>query len=212
MVESPSFVRRNVRWLVPGGIAAIAAAAWLAFGFFGVHTLFIDDEVAEADPFAVSAEAAPTEAAEVEAPAEATEAPATPTQAAEAPAGATEAPVEATEAAVPAGPTSTFQGSFISLDHPTSGTALIRTDGVQTFLRFEGFETDNGPDLNVYLSKAGPGEDPGTDYLDLGDLKGNIGEQNYEIPADVDLSEYRSVVIWCVRFGVGFGAAELLPL
>jgi hypothetical protein len=88
---------------------------------------------------------------------------------------------------------------------------LIRTDGTQTFLRFEGFETDNGPDLNVYLISGAPGDDPGENYVDLGDLKGNIGDQNYEIPAGVDLSQYRSVVIWCVRFGVGFGGAELMP-
>ena len=47
------------------------------------------------------------------------------------------------------------------------------------------------------------------DFIDLGDLKGNIGSQNYEIDATVDLSEYQSVVVWCVRFGVAFGAASL---
>ena len=47
-------------------------------------------------------------------------------------------------------------------------------------------------------------------YVDLGGLKGNIGDQNYEIPADVDLSQYQSVVIWCDRFNVAFGAADLL--
>jgi hypothetical protein len=50
-----------------------------------------------------------------------------------------------------------------------------------------------------------------SDYIDLGDLKGNIGEQNYEIPEGVDLSVYDTVAIWCVRFAVGFGSAELLP-
>ena len=82
----------------------------------------------------------------------------------------------------------------------------------QRFLRFEDFATDNGPDLNVYLSTAPPDAPAGDfddDFVDLGDLKGNIGSQNYEIPADVDLDRYRSVVIWCVRFGVAFGAAEL---
>lgn len=90
--------------------------------------------------------------------------------------------------------------------------ATVLTDGVQRFLRFEDFSTDNGPDLNVYLSPA-PTDAPASqfddDFIDLGDLKGNIGSQNYEIPADVDLDFYSTVVIWCVRFSVIFGAAEL---
>jgi hypothetical protein len=64
----------------------------------------------------------------------------------------------------------------------------------------------------VYLSAAGADADAGAfddDFIDLGDLKGNIGPQNYEIPADVDLERYSTVVIWCVRFGVAFGAADI---
>jgi len=64
----------------------------------------------------------------------------------------------------------------------------------------------------VYLSTAPPGASNGEfddDFIDLGNLKGNIGSQNYEISPDVDLDRYQSVVIWCVRFGVAFGAAEL---
>ncbi len=88
--------------------------------------------------------------------------------------------------------------------------ASILTDGgTRRVLRLEeDFVTDNGPDLNVYLTSAADGF--GDEYVDLGDLKGNIGSQNYEIPADVDLDLYDTVVIWCVRFGVGFGSAELL--
>ena len=85
-------------------------------------------------------------------------------------------------------------------------------DGTQQrFLRFEDFATDNGPDLNVYLSSA-PADAPAgefdDDFVDLGDLKGNVGAQNYEIPTSVDLSHHSTVVIWCVRFRVAFGAAE----
>ena len=47
------------------------------------------------------------------------------------------------------------------------------------------------------------------DFIDLGDLKGNIGAQNYELSADIDLDEYTTVAIWCVRFGVAFNAANL---
>ena len=107
-------------------------------------------------------------------------------------------------------------GSFISRSHPSSGTAAVLTDGTQTFLRFDDdFATDNGPDLNVYLSAAGPNDsvgDLGSDFIDLGDMKGNIGAQNYEVPAGTDLGRYRTVVIWCVRFSVAFGAAELAPV
>ncbi len=98
-------------------------------------------------------------------------------------------------------------GTFVDGDHPTSGNGFTITDGSQTFLRFEAFETDNGPDLNVYLRSS---NDP-NDYIDLGDLKGNIGEQNYELPVDIDLDRYDLVDIWCVRFGVSFGSALLSP-
>ena len=106
------------------------------------------------------------------------------------------------------------EGAFVDRSHPASGIASVLTDGTdQRFLRFEDFATDNGPDLNVYLSTAPLDADADAfddDFVDLGDLKGNIGSQNYEIPADVDLDRYTTVVIWCVRFGVAFGAAELL--
>ncbi|MCY3632375.1 MAG: DM13 domain-containing protein [bacterium] len=106
-------------------------------------------------------------------------------------------------------------GEFISRSHPTRGQVEVLGDGTgQRFLRFEDFRTDNGPDLNVYLSAAPPDApvDQFTDlYVDLGDLKGNVGSQNYEVPRDLDLDLYSTVVIWCVRFSVVFGAAELVP-
>ena len=105
-------------------------------------------------------------------------------------------------------------GSFIDRSHPTEGSARILGDGSgQRFLRFEDFRTDNGPDLNVYLSAAPPDAPAGAfddDFVDLGDLKGNVGAQNYEIPAGLDLDHYSTVAIWCVRFGVVFGTAELI--
>ena len=105
-------------------------------------------------------------------------------------------------------------GSFINRSHPTQGLAEVLGDGSgQRFLRFEDFRTDNGPDLNVYLSTAPPDAPAGQfddDFVDLGDLKGNVGSQNYEIPRDLDLDVYSTVVIWCVRFSVIFGAAELV--
>lgn len=114
---------------------------------------------------------------------------------------------------VPPGPVELATGRFVSLDHTTSGTlrVLELADG-RRFVRLEGFETDNGPDLYVYLS-TNPAEGPegafDDDHADLGRLQGNIGDQNYEIPSDVDPTRYTSVVIWCDRFDSAFGAADL---
>ncbi len=104
-------------------------------------------------------------------------------------------------------------GLFISRSHPTEGSARVLGDGSgQRFLRLEDFRTDNGPDLNVYLSAAPPDAPASAfddDFVDLGDLKGNVGSQNYEIPVGLDFGRYSTVAIWCVRFGVVFGAADL---
>jgi hypothetical protein len=104
-------------------------------------------------------------------------------------------------------------GSFRSFEHASSGTArvLALPDG-RRYVRFEDFRTSNGPALKVYLSATpatGPGDAFDDRYVDLGDLKGNIGEQNYAIPPDVELARYRSVVVWCARFHVPFAAAAL---
>ena len=129
-----------------------------------------------------------------------------------------EAPAESTETTTPPEPAEPqivveAAGSFIDRSHPTEGDAMVLGDGSgQRFLRLEDFRTDNGPDLNVYLSAAPPDapvRDFVDDFVDLGDLKGNVGAQNYEIPVGLDLDRYSTVAIWCVRFGVIFGAAEL---
>ena len=106
------------------------------------------------------------------------------------------------------------QGSFYSVIHSGAGQAVLYqlADGSR-ILRLQDFEVDNGPDLHVYLVPIDPvpssvGEEiPGS--VDLGALKGNIGDQNYEIPADLDLSQFKSVVIWCQPFRVPFSAAPL---
>lgn len=108
----------------------------------------------------------------------------------------------------------TWSGTFQSLAHETKGTADVRMleDGSRV-LRLEGFTTSNGPDVRIYLVRGSDGTQDDAikrgDFIDLGALKGNIGDQNYAISADVDLSEYQSVSIWCRRFSVNFGATML---
>lgn len=98
-----------------------------------------------------------------------------------------------------------YSGNFIDADtfHKTSGVAKVIGD--EEYLRFENFQTTNGPDLYVYLAKDLDAEE----FVNLGRLKGNIGNQNYEIAEDVNLEEYTYVLIWCRAFGVLFGSAEL---
>jgi hypothetical protein len=114
-------------------------------------------------------------------------------------------------AAVPE-PDTLGRGRFRGLAHGASGTAaLIDVEGTR-YLRFENLNVDNGPDLKVYLSPAPASSDEGAfddGIVNLGDLKGNIGDQNYEIPPDVDLDRFHSAVVWCQRFGVGFAVAPL---
>ena len=89
---------------------------------------------------------------------------------------------------------------------------MIAAAGGRRYVRFEDFATSNGPALKVYLSAApasGPGDSFDDRFVDLGDLKGNIGSQNYAIPGDVRLERYRSIVVWCARFHVAFAAAAL---
>jgi len=80
-------------------------------------------------------------------------------------------------------------------------------------LRLTQFATSNGPDVRVYLVAAsdvqGEAAAKQAGFVDLGALKGNIGDQNYDLPAGLDLSRYRAVSIWCRRFSVNFGAAPL---
>jgi hypothetical protein len=104
-------------------------------------------------------------------------------------------------------------GRFRSYEHATSGRArILELPGGRRYVRFDRFGTSNGPDLKVYLSAAsatGPGDAFDDRFVSLGNLKGNVGEQNYAVPRDVDLDRYRSVVVWCKRFSVPFGAAAL---
>lgn len=108
------------------------------------------------------------------------------------------------------------QGSFSDADRIHKGTGnvqiITRADGVVE-AQFTAFEVTNGPDLEVWLS-AHP--DPkvsddvkGAAWLSLGQLKGNIGDQAYALPADANIADFGSIVIWCEQFGVLFSPAAL---
>jgi hypothetical protein len=107
------------------------------------------------------------------------------------------------------------QGQIYDIAHEGMGTATIYelADGSRV-LRFENFEVLNGPQLHVYLATENPIADTvGVEldgFLDLGPLKGNIGDQNYPIPDEIFLDHFQSVVIWCVPFRVPFNAAPLI--
>ena len=111
-------------------------------------------------------------------------------------------------------PVTVAAGGFHSVAHETKGVATIyrAPDGKRT-LRLTEFQTSNGPDVQVYLVAAPDAKDNDTvtkaGFIALGALKGNIGDQNYELASDVDLSKYRSVTIWCRRFSVNFATAPL---
>ena len=105
-------------------------------------------------------------------------------------------------------------GQFYSILHPTKGTATIYRigDGARVH-RLTSFSTSNGPDVHVYMVAADDAKDVATvqqaGFIDLGVIKGNIGDQNYALASDFDLAKYRAVSIWCKRFSVNFGAAAL---
>jgi hypothetical protein len=107
-------------------------------------------------------------------------------------------------------------GQFHSVAHETHGTATIQdVGGGRRVLRLTEFATSNGPDVRIYLVAAADAGDNETvtkaGFVELGRLKGNEGDQNYEVPDDLDLTRYRAVTIWCRRFSVNFATAPLAP-
>ncbi len=184
--------RPVVRWVIGAGFAAGVAAAW-----YLVSPLFITNEVDDAFPMAATAQV-PDDMTRDDVEAEMVKAADSPS-------------VEATDAMPADTPAVIAIGTFMDADnfHKGSGTATLYTlaDG-SNVVRLEDFEVTNGPDLHVLLSTSDdPAADLG-DYLDLGSLKGNVGNQNYDIPAGVDVSLYRSVIIYCDPFDVLFASAS----
>lgn len=212
MSDKARWWKRPLVWvpavLVMAGIVVVALAA------FQPWRLFIDVTVDEALPASAPASTSADTSADTESAQESEEAlsaedPAIEDQSVDVEPSATAEPKP--ERVI------TAEGTFISHEHPTSGKARIITlaDGSRV-LRLVGLDTDNGPDLKVWLASAPviEGRDgwfvfDDEEYLSLGALKGNKGNQNYPIPDDADISDLTSVTIWCERFSVSFGAAEL---
>lgn len=105
----------------------------------------------------------------------------------------------------------TYAGTFIGVGdgiHDAQGDAYtIPLEDGSNVLRLENFRSTNGPDLYVYLAT----DDKASDFVNLGELKANKGNQNYEIPEGTDLTKYNKVLVWCKAFSVLFGSAEVLP-
>jgi len=122
-------------------------------------------------------------------------------------ASAADAPTEGTADPAPAegspAVATVATGTFEARDHPGTGTVTLLTDGAQTFVRFEDdFSTDNGPDLYAVAIVGG-------ERVELGELKGNQGSQNYELPADVDPATVEAIQVWCKRFDATFTEAAV---
>lgn len=105
--------------------------------------------------------------------------------------------------------TAVLAGNFVGVNdgiHNAEGQAkVIPLEDGSKVLRLEDFRSTNGPDLYVYLAT----DEKATEYVSLGELKANIGNQNYQIPEGTDLSKYDTALIWCKQFSVLFGHADL---
>ncbi|MCH7585046.1 MAG: DM13 domain-containing protein [Acidobacteria bacterium] len=196
------WIRRKPNLMMAGAIVGVALLIFI-FVWFEPHKAFIDERVDEVVPQAetvIQEDAAPTTSSD--------------SSAGTTPLRADETSVVVTTLVPPvAYPVLLSQSVLIDVAHGGSGTVLVLEleDGSRV-LRFEDLDVLNGPDLVVILSdRSLSGADDYTDgqYLILGELKGNLGNQNYQIPAEVDLSEWATAAIWCRRFNTTFNVASI---
>ena len=96
------------------------------------------------------------------------------------------------------------QADFIANAHEVQGKALLIQQEGKKIIRFEDFETVNGPDLHIYLAK----DVKAKEYIDLGKIKATKGNVNYDVPENIDLLEYNTVLVWCQPFKVLFSYAK----
>lgn len=107
-----------------------------------------------------------------------------------------------------------WEADFYPVAHAGGGTANVyMMDDGSLIVRLEDFEVEDGPELHVYLTDQDPVQNTEgtalTNAIDLGELKGLMGDQSYLVPSSLELSQYHSVVIWCVPFSVAFIAAPI---
>ncbi len=164
------------------GILLAGLLLYLALGVFGVQTLFYDTEVNE--DFTATSSASEEQG---------------PSQAAE---------------STPRDPVVVSSGRFHPVAHPGMGDAIVYRLGDGSYvLRLENLDIFNGPALYVYAVAAEDANDNetvlNTSVLDLGPLKGNKGNQTYELPAEFNPEKYRAISVWCRRFSVNFATAPL---
>jgi hypothetical protein len=209
--------------IIVGGVLFIGAAA---FGFWTISPLFINRQINEEFPISSAPPTAQALATAQAAPAISQAAPTAliaqqPTAAAmqekETVAPVVSAPQAPAATAAPSEPIALSAGSFTRIDdlHQAEGSATIYQlpDGKRV-LRLENFNSANGPDLLVSLSghpmPRSSDQAHGQGYVELAALKANQGNQNYDIPDDLNLSRFKSVVIYCRAFSVVFSTAELM--
>ena len=106
---------------------------------------------------------------------------------------------------MPLTPSLIAEGTFKARAHSVEGTAKLIEVGDKKVLRFEDFNTINGPNLHIYLASDLSSDD----IIDLGKIKATKGNVNYDISQDIDTNRYNKVLVWCVPFGVLFSYAEL---
>lgn len=177
----------------------MAVLGVVAFALFRPDKLFVDDTVDEQldEDVAAAIAAGPTEAPASSTPEEQAE---------------TDGAAPSTSAA-PDTTTTTLpevlgEGTFVSQGgHTVNGSAFVVEQDGGRLLVLPELDSENGPDLQLYLSPAAEGSVDGG--VKIAPLKGNLGTQSYELPADVDLSALNNVVIWCERFSTPFGTASL---
>ncbi|MPR36318.1 DM13 domain-containing protein [Salmonirosea aquatica] len=97
------------------------------------------------------------------------------------------------------------EGKFKDGGHPTSGTVKLYRQGTTYTLVFDSFKTDEGPDLRIYLAE----DTKANNFIELVELK-NTGNFYLTLPDNAEVAKRKQVLIWCKRFSVLFGSAELM--